>query len=130
MGETSPQFDAVFNLGGPANMFCATHLEPLRARWPYGYAGLLMVLFQHALRDHEILRACGWKPELPNSADVDRLSAAIREFGPICCRLPEGEMERWTALALAEDYDAFVVELRALEQQPVTDVVEGHELLE
>lgn len=108
----------MIDLGGPTNLFCPRHLEPLRAEWPRGYAGLMMVLFQHAVRDPEILRSCGWKPEVPNSADIDRLPAALREFGPMCCRLAEGEMERWTAMALADDLDPFIAELKALEKAP------------
>lgn len=108
----------LIDLGGPSNLFCPRHLEPLRAEWPRGYVGLMMVLFQHAVRDHEIIRACGWKPDVPGSADLARLPAALREFGPICCRLPEGEIERWTQLALADDLDPFIAELKALEGRP------------
>lgn len=111
--------EPLVDLGGPTNLFCAEHLEPLRERWPYGYAGLMMVLFQHAVRDHDVLRACGWNPDTGAQADTERLSAAIREYGPICCRLPEGEMQRWTSLALADDLTPFIAELKALEQRPV-----------
>lgn len=108
----------MIDLGSPQNIFCARHLEPLRADWPSGYAGLMMVLFQHAVRDEEILRACGWSPETGGQADITRLSAAIREFGPICCRIPEDEMEEWTTLALAPNLDEFIDRLKALEKTP------------
>lgn len=112
--------DTVVNLGGPFNLFCERHLEPLRARWPYGYATLMMALFQHAVRDPEILRFCGYTG--PGSeADTAKLFAAIAEFGPICCRLPEEEMQRWTELALADDLGPAIAELKALEQRPITE---------
>ena len=55
------------------------------------------------------------------SAVVRDASQAIREYGPICCRLPSGEMERWTRLALADDLDPCIAELKRLEKSHVED---------
>jgi hypothetical protein len=107
------------DLGAPQNLFCPRHLEPFRAEWPRGYPGMLLVLFQHAVRDREILRACGWDPGRGVQAEVARMGAAIREFGPICCRLDPDELARWTELALGPDHETFMLELHALEAAPV-----------
>lgn len=100
----------MIDLGSPTTLFCPRHLKPLRAEWPYGYAVLMMAVFQHALREPEIVRAVG--------GDADRLGPVLREYGPLCCRMSDTDMERWTALALrpADDYDDTIAALRELER--------------
>lgn len=63
----------------PTMLFCQEHLEPFRAAWPSGYAPAMLCLFQQAMLDEEIVAAAGGR--------VEAISAVLREFGPICCRL-------------------------------------------
>jgi hypothetical protein len=64
----------------PTATWCATHLENFRARWPEGYLPATLCLVHQALNlDEEIIAASGGR--------AAALSAVLREFGPLCCRL-------------------------------------------
>lgn len=111
----------MIDLGSPTTVFCDRHREPLRERWPHGYAFLLMALFQLAVRDPEILRACGARAGHP--ADAERLGPVLREYGPLCCRFPD-EIDRLTALALrpADEYGETIAALHELERRPAPEL--------
>lgn len=76
MGD-APEFHVMLT---PQMLFCPEHLLPFKADWPRGYPGAMMCLFHQAVNhDEEIRQAAGMRTE--------SLEAAIREYGPICCRL-------------------------------------------
>lgn len=78
----------------PGAAWCAEHLEPFRAAWPAGYLPAVMALtFQALNHDEEIIRASGGR--------VEALTAVLREFGPLCCRLDPSVLDEITTGALA-----------------------------
>lgn len=80
--------------------WCAAHLEPFRAEWPRGYGVAQVLLFQEAIKDTEIQRACGWNPDTGQTGDVGALSGVLIEFSPLCCRLTREERRAIYAQAL------------------------------
>jgi|SRR6266404_1652289 len=70
----------------PTATWCARHLKNFRARWPEGYLPATLCLVHQALNhDEEIIAASGGRGEA--------LSAVLREYGPLCCRLPLSTLE-------------------------------------
>lgn len=70
---------------GVWDVFCPRHLEPFRANWPKGYPLAMMWLFQYAAS----------MPAIQDAADRDanKLTAAVREFSPVCCFVPDDVRE-------------------------------------
>jgi hypothetical protein len=66
-------------------MWCASHLEPLREHWPAGAAAAMMGLFNAAVRDARIIRRCGGGVTV--KGDVRLLNQALAELSPVCCLL-------------------------------------------
>lgn len=62
----------------PEMIWCQTHLEPFRKRWPKGYVPASMCLVHQALQDEEIQAATEGK--------VEAITPVLQEYGPLCCR--------------------------------------------
>ncbi len=75
-------------------MWCDKHLKPFKARWPR-HAGFAMLnLFSASAHDERIVAAA--------EGNTDRLEPVLREFGPMCCFLPEPITAAVVAAALAD----------------------------
>ena len=62
----------------PTQVICSLHGEPLRAKWPHGYAAFCIIGFRKVLDVPEVLKASG--------GEISKVPAML-EVTPICCRL-------------------------------------------
>jgi len=62
-------------------MWCPSHLWPFKAEWPKSAALAMVNLFSASAADERIIAASG--------GDTNRLTAVLREHGPMCCFLPK-----------------------------------------
>lgn len=76
-------------------MWCDKHLRPFKARWPR-HAGFAMVnLFTASVHDERITAVA--------EGDTNRLEPVLREFGPMCCFLPETVIADVVKASLADE---------------------------
>ena len=112
-----PGFDPDMVMLDPRYVLCDRHREPFREDWPRGAALMMSAMLEEAVRNHDILRACGWDGSSDGTADSKMLGRAIREFSPICCLIGDERTAEWTSLALTpgagEDFLAMLEQLRA-----------------
>lgn len=66
-----------------AMVFCTWHGEPLRVKWPQGYAKATLALFQTVLDQKEFQQECDGDPTRINSALWER---------PLCCRVSDRQL--------------------------------------
>lgn len=101
----------------PRVHWCARHLEPFRAEWPRGYVLASAALVEEAVRQQEVLAACGYDGS-EGSGNPELLDRVLREFGPLCCLVGDEKAAKWTQLALAGDTYSFAVALDELRTAP------------
>lgn len=106
MSEKSPLPEQDGPTFDPTTHWCPRHLEPFRKRWPQGWPLAMLALFDEAVRNDEIMAACGHDPEKGTLADTRMLDRVMREYAPLCCFLGDDITAKWTRLSLGP-LDAF-----------------------
>lgn len=89
-------------------IWCRDHIQPFRIHWPRGFALATMALFEEATRHEDVISYCGGGEG--KKADIERLTAAMMEFSPICCLIGDERTGYWTDLALGSS-EVFVRKL-------------------
>lgn len=81
--------------------FCARHLEPFREEWPKGAAYVMMMTFDRFMADERVRAMAPKGPDGLAEGDDDTILMLMGELRPLCCFIPEEEMQEIIAEALA-----------------------------
>lgn len=82
-------------------MFCAAHLEPLRAEWPRGYAVLTTMMFNQIVNRAEFYEKMDRDAEGKYILEPQKASKVLHDLCPLCCLLGHEQMELMTSVALS-----------------------------
>lgn len=84
-GEPAPRVD----FPAPDVAFCPRHLEPLRERWPSGYAVLCLDTLQAMFADTGFQDRFELTEAGIRDLDGGKATAILAELSPLCCYLGE-----------------------------------------
>jgi hypothetical protein len=88
----------------PELAFCARHLEPFRAKWPSGYAILIVRLVGLITEDERFY--AGVPKDQNGLGDAELITGRLVKFSPLCCFLGDDTMAMLTRDALHPEENA------------------------
>lgn len=90
----------MINFPDPEIAFCPAHIEPFRARWPKGYAPLIVRMLYVVTEDPRFYANFQKNAEGKLVLDEEIATAKLFEHSPLCCFLGDERMTMLTNEAL------------------------------